>query len=308
MKHTLRYFLPAAAAIALALTACDSNADDNYQPGQPTDPNCPAVYICADNEADILRTPDDEFTSFDIRFARLKTDQAIDIPVNVTSPGDFFQFPATVSFAAGEAETVMHVAVVGDVPRSTKLSYTLKLDPKNVDLYAATNGGSTFTGSVLIADWKPFLQNVPFVPSNIYTQTVYSDIYKLEGANKFRIENFINSGITLYFSMAHNRYDGWIYTMEPYGDNCYYDPEGTAWNSWYLCDNGNWPTFNLEDGSTDCNYIYFYGWEDTYYYSYFKPEDGEGVFYGQFQFGDDYEYILWNFTFPPMPSGWNPEK
>ncbi len=263
------YHITMALAVAFCLTACDDKNDSDYVPGEPTPANCMQVYFDADNAAETILTPEDE--SFDIKVSRKLTDEAAKVPIVVKSVDDAeaIQIPLEVEFAAGEAEATLTV-VVKDLTPKKKYSFEIAIDELYADHYTINNGATLYRGSILVSQWKKVLEHVKFY----YTAAdglpvTYSDVYQLEGVNKFYITNLLGVGADMYFKIdgmfdADNVYDSFGELVPEDGNAVVADDyPSDGYKLYYVvagydaeADDYIW---NWSVGDTNIDYFYWYG-------------------------------------------------
>lgn len=255
--HTL-YALLALVAVA-ALAACSS--DDSYEWAKKVSDGNPGAYFPASNKASELLTPDENDSRQGIRLTVVRTNTQGDltVPVIVDHADSVFTVPATAVFKDGEAETTIEVGCKGLQPRTT-YRFTIHLDEAYTNPYARTDGSPVFNYDVLVAQWTKVVDNAQFLWNKSEFATSTSSIYWLEGQNRFRIDNWLGSGINLQFQIVaqdkentafysldnfdandrstwHGAFQPYDHSlMDPYGGSYWYlmnDPETEDYASWY---------------------------------------------------------------------------
>lgn len=196
MKKLSTYIV--AAAIALCFASCGS--DDEYTPGPQTPSNSIKAYFDADNTYSWTLSPEDE-KSLTITLSRQNTDDAAEVPLHVEAVDTAaIVIPSTVSFAAGEATASIVVKCEGLTPKKS-YGFTIAIDDAAADHYGIQDGATRYVGSVIVSTWVK-LKDVKFY----YYQTegmptTYSELYQLDGVNKFYLTDFLGSGTDLYFTV-----------------------------------------------------------------------------------------------------------
>ncbi|WP_290448718.1 hypothetical protein, partial [uncultured Muribaculum sp.] len=146
-------------------------------------------------------------------------------------------------------------------------------------------------------------ENVPFEFQDKYN-TVYSDIYAMRGTGKFKIENFIGSGVDLPFVVNDPAKDYAIITPTANYDDYSNYVEQDDFNCWYFYDSENdyWPSWS-PDGVTfpGISYALVYGYDDSYAYTYMRLSKNEGRFYFSMTYDDGtfgWNYV--DFSYEPL--------
>ncbi|MCF0198265.1 MAG: hypothetical protein HUK02_02935 [Bacteroidaceae bacterium] len=149
MKKHLKYIMAAMAGV-FALSACTDSYE--YTPGEPEDPNCPAVYF--ENGTAKLEVEPGTVTTLDVTVCRKLTDEALSIPLIVTlNEDDAWTVPATVDFAAG-AETAVVTLDFSKIPAGETRKVSVALDPSVVAKYGNVNTNYDFTATVSLVKWE----------------------------------------------------------------------------------------------------------------------------------------------------------
>lgn len=166
----LKYSLIAALALSGALCACDD--DNDYAPG--TTVSGDEVYFPITESASI--DIPNEAVSVPVTVSRIKADNAISVNVTgsvVDSEGAdasaVFTIPSQVSFAAGEKETSLDIAVdFAKVVSDEEYTISLKLEGDNITPY----GPSERKYTLVYAPWTDWA----YVPGEegVYTMTQYT--------------------------------------------------------------------------------------------------------------------------------------
>ncbi len=277
MKKINEYMCLAAAGLTVLLAGSSCGTKDNYEKGPETSPDCIAAYFPSSNQTNYTLTPE-EYSASDIlslKVERAVSDAAASVPVIVVSKDDVFEVPSTVEFAAGESTSTLDIKMNG-LEQRVNYTFTVRLGDEYVDHYSVQDGSDVFKGDIVIARWVKVVKNARFMYSGQKFPDTYSDIYNLDGYNKFYIENFLGSGVNLGFSIksydeeekkfiAFNPSDRttWKGTFIPL-DHCMDDPDGGTW--WWLMKdvaNQEYASWTPEGSETGFNYINFYKDEST---------------------------------------------
>ncbi len=267
----------AAAGLSLLAVSCDKG--DGYVQGPETPDGCIAAYFKSSNESSIILTPE-EYAQSDVltlEVERAVSDASVSVPVEIVQKSDRIEIPSSVEFRAGEATSTIDIKL-NNLEEKVDYTFTIKLADEYVDHYTVRDGSDVFKGSVLIAKWEKVVEDGTFYFENEYFPTTYSDIYHLEGFNKFYIENFLGSGIDLGFSIkSYDESTGafvpfsdtdkktWAGKMEPL-DHAMDDPDGYTY--WWLMNDvsaQDYASWTPEGWSVGIDYINFYDSDDTTY-------------------------------------------
>lgn len=268
-----------AAAAGLGLMATSCSKSDEYEKGAETPAGCISAYFSSSNKSSLVLTPE-EYAQSDIltlKVERAVSDAAASVPIVVVRKDSGFEIPDAVDFQAGEASATIDVKMNG-LQEKTGYSFTIRIADEYADHYTIRDGSDVYTGNVLIAKWVKVVENATFYYQGGYFPTVYSDIYHLDGYNRFYIEDFLGSGIDLGFSIKSYDSDKgtfipfsaddrstWAGKFEPL-DHFLDDPDGYSY--WWLMNdvlNQDYASWTPEGWTTAIDYINFYTSDDTTY-------------------------------------------
>ncbi len=257
ITHILYTFVAIASVMALA--ACSS--DDNYEWASKVPADNPGAYFAASNTASSLLTPDEYASNPDVKLTvkRTNANGRLAVPIIVDKADSVFAIPDSAVFEDGKAETTITVKSSG-VKTQTTYRFTIHLAEAMTNPYAETDGSPVFNYEVLVARWVKIVDAAQFVWYKSEFASSKSDIYWLEGQNRFRISNWLGSGIDLQFCIvAQDKEDSSSYSldnfnandrstwhgsfqpynhylMDPYGGSYWYlmnDSETEDYASWY---------------------------------------------------------------------------
>ena len=201
MKNINLTLYAAAASLCLSLASC---AEESYEPGPEPAKDCMEAFFLSDNSSEyILGT---ESTSITLTVGRLKADNAASIPVIVEAKDEVFKVPSTVEFQAGESTTELTVSFEGIETKKEK-AFTIRLADDYVNPYSVHDGSDVFSATVLVSSWKKVVSDAQFWFSSILKVSTFSDIYWLDGFNRFRIENFLGTGVDLSYTILNPDFD-----------------------------------------------------------------------------------------------------
>lgn len=206
-----------AGLIGLVATGCSD--DDSYEPGPQTSPDCMQVYFLSSNEAAKTIDASDEY-AITLQVGRIKTASAASVPIKIISQDEVLSIPANVEFAAGQSTAAIKISFP-NAKTATTYSYRIEIEGSEyVDPYTVLDGSYKFAGSVLIASWQVAIKDATFTFASNFP-AFKQDILQMEGTNKYKIENYLNSGTDLLFTA-----DPATNLITPIGG---YQSSATAW-------------------------------------------------------------------------------
>jgi hypothetical protein len=272
-----KFLFLAAAGLSLLAVSCDKS--DGYVQGPETPDGCISAYFKSSNESSIILTPEEYAQSnvVTLKVERAVSDATVSVPVEIIQKSDQLDIPSTVEFMAGESESTIDIKL-NNLEEKVDYTFTIKLADEYVDHYTIRDGSDVFKGTVLIAKWEKVVEDGTFYFNNEYFPTTYSDIYHLDGFNKFYIENFLGTGINLGFSIkSYDAANGtfipfsatdkttWAGKLEPL-DHYLDDPDGGSY--WWLMKDvvtQEYAYWTPEGWSVSVDYINFYTSDSTDY-------------------------------------------
>lgn len=298
IKHIYRMAF-AAMLVSLPLASCSD--DDDYTPGPEVEAGSPSVYFPLQEEYSYIFGSDDTDKTFDIIVKRLNGKGAVNVPVTVASDAEGgFTLPSEIQFADGETETVLTVDC-SSLPTKQTYSLTVSIPESYSNPYA--EGTREVTVESLVSDWTLWAENARFSFSYYYGD-IYSNIYAMPGTMKFRIENFLGSGIDLPFEVTDPTASRSIIHPTANADsylNYYPEDEFQCWY-FYNQATGDYPVWS-PDGSTEPKIayalIYTYG-NDTYYtYIRFGRKTGQITIDAEYDDGSrNWQYVSFSYSDP----------
>lgn len=186
-------------AVLIGLTLAGCSDDDSYEPGPQTSPNCMQVYFLNTNEASKVIDATDEH-AITLEVGRKQTAAAATVPIKILSHDEVLSIPETVEFAAGQSVSTIKISFP-NAATATTYAYRIELDGSEfIDPYTKLEGSYKFSGSVLIAKWDVAIKEATFTFGSIFS-AFKQDILQMEGTNKYKIENYLNSGTDLVFNV-----------------------------------------------------------------------------------------------------------
>ena len=254
-----------------ALTSCSD--DDDYQAAPQVNADNVGAYFAASNAADEILTPEEYSAreSIQLEVKRSNTQGDVSVPVIVDKADAVFQIPEKVDFKDGESTATLSIGCPGMESRK-QYQFSIHLDEAYTNPYKKVDGSMKFNYKVMLARWVKVVENATFRYQSDLFPAVKSDIYQLEGQNKFYIENYLGSGINLEFYIIPQDANGtWTTTAFNAEDKSTWkgifmpanhymnDTEGGSY--WYLmkdADNGEYASWTPEGSELGINYINFY--------------------------------------------------
>jgi hypothetical protein len=251
-----------------------------------------------------------ENSSITLTVSRKVTDAAVSVPVVVEYKADAFEVPASVDFAAGE-KTSKLVIKFPNIEKYTTSKLSIRLADDYVNPYLELDGSDRFVASVLVSKWTSIASNVKMYLSqwsggNVNGVSTYTgEIFWLEGLNKFRVDNFFNSGVDLLFTIVNEKFD----ISDKSTWNGYFLPtsnvdKDTWGDPYYILTDNSGKTAGWKVGDSDNAITLFSFYDPNSSYSYFNANGNTSTTYGgyaatyvSFEDGTEnyyYFYFDWN--------------
>lgn len=279
MKLGLKPYILLAAPLLMA--SCSDS--DKWEPG-PQENNTMGVFFRQLDKYDYSLEPDDNHI-VTVNVGRIDSKEAATVPLKVLSCPEGVAIPESVSFDAGEEETSFTIDLTA-MPSKTSGEVKLQIDPAYSTLYG--QGSSLLEMNVTITgQWIVLADNLVLD----YSKGTYAypdqttELLMLEGTQRFKIPNFMNSGVDLVFTVDDpTKSDANIipFTNCVWYEDLYpeYDDE---YECWYLYDTATqtYPMWSPDGSEPYITYAMFYGVG----YSYIMMKEG----YGYFTIAADYD-------------------
>lgn len=310
IKHIT--FCVATIATSALLSACSD--DDKWSAGEQRPATSTGAYF-GENSTTSFSTADSE--EFEVEVSRLDTAEAATVKINLVSADTAtISVDESVVFAKGEATAKLKCRAAGlpapttDATGKTVAHYyrfTIAIDEAQRDPYAAGSYELTLTATNGKL-WNTLVKDAQWYwASNTALPSWYSDIEQYLDENRFRIKDFLGSGVDWEFkiqsaseSLYYGNYtnlDGdvktWMGSVDfEYDENHSYNYDG-SW-IYFMPDIANdvygWktPGYDLGYASFSCYVGYSYidftsNYFQTWAYGYGDDADGtdiNGYFYG----------------------------
>lgn len=266
---------------AFMATSCsqEKTYDEDWAPGEVS--TAPGIFFLS--QTSLISIDKDVSTTYDIPVGRMTAGEELTVPLVVNCDDANLVVPTSVTFESGKDTSAITIDVTDlQLKKQTPLSITFPAE--YINPYAA--GGSVLEANVVASGWEKINNGEGVVFSYVdWSYNPYPSIdpltlqmYHLGGTDRYRIENFMNSGMDFTFDLTPSPYPAWqgYYRIIPldhqimtstYGYNSYY-------NDWWFADEEteNWPEYNLTSGGSP---VLFYG---TTYYWYDDTSSNEYCF------------------------------
>lgn len=288
------------ASLLLLLGACSS--DDKWEPGQP-DQTKMGVFFTSMEKYNVTVEADDSHV-FTVEVGRIDATDAATVPLKVISCPEGVVVPQAVEFEAGQ-ETSSFMIDVNDMPLKTTGDIVLQIDPAYAAMYGA--GTSEMSLTVTIAGgWVVLADDVEI---SCYINDSYpvltTTLWNLEGSNRFKIPDFLGSGVDLVFFASDPTlsypviypFTNYKYYYELWSS--YEDDEDYPWY-FYNTEKAVYPSIWTPEGwPKSIEYLSFYLYDGTDKGCYFGINKGYGSMEAYIEFADGsgtWEYLEFNFT------------
>lgn len=296
------YQISMALAVVLCLTACDDKNDSDYVAGTPTPANSMQVYFDASNAADFITAPG-EGKEVEIYVSREKDTEAAEVPVICKNAAPELTIPQSVKFEAGQKTATLTIGF-GQLEENKRYDFSLAIGDEYADHYAKLNGSSTYSGYVMEASWDVYVPSIKMTWTVGGTQQTWErSIERLGNTDRYRIKDFVGSGLDMIFTVGGDASGMAGYSkMIPYTN--YADYSDDSVNGFYLYDSAKdeYPSWTVgsKTVSTLCIMNSYIGSGDYTYISFEKGYGCFGTYWADYTDGtsDSYNYI--EFEFDPI--------
>ena len=281
------------------LTACDDKNDSDYVPGEPTPAGSMQVYFDASNAADFITAPG-ENAPVEIKVSRMVADGAAEVPIICKTVAEGLTIPSSVKFEAGQKTATLSIGM-GQLEENKKYEFSLAIGDEYADHYAKLDGSSTYSGYVMEASWDTYVKDATMTwKVGGVQQTWTKDIERLGTTNRYRIKDFVGSGLDMIFTEEGvSSVDGYNKIL-PYTNSYAYN-DGYV-DGYYLYDaaKDEWPTWTVGDKTVSylCIMNTYIGYGDYSYISFEKGYACFGTYFVNYEddTSDSYNYIELNFN------------
>lgn len=286
-------------AVALGFTACSDKANTDYEPGPQTPANSMKVYFDSSNGNDFIFSPGEK-GRVDLLLGRADTTQAAEVPIVCKKAAKGLSIPSTVKFEAGKQYALLVISS-DSLEENQKYDFELAIDEAYADHYTKLDGSTTFSGYLMEASWSTY------VPSAVVSWKAggsdlswTTEIERLGSTNRYRIKNFLGSGLEMVFTVggAAEGQTGY-YKIEPYTNFENWSSDGVDCFLLYDSAKGEYPQWNVGSKTVSELYIMrsYAGYGDYSYISFAEGFGQFGTYYTQYtdNSSDSYNYITIRF-------------
>lgn len=257
--HTLLYTLLFGAAV-ITMASCTSS--DDFERAPKVADGVIGAYFPTRNAASSVISPEQYAESQEdtIVVYRKSTEGAATVPVIVDYADSVFEIPSQVEFKDGESEATL-VVKYPNMEKYKEYKYSMHLDDAYTNPYAMVEGSTVFNYTVMISTWEKVVNGMQVYFNENVVPTTYSDVYHLEGVNRFYIENFLGSGVNLNFKIIPADKDGnfsednfdaddmktWVGSFVPVS-NFYqiYDDSYDYYYWWLMTDDNDYAAWDID--------------------------------------------------------------
>lgn len=299
MKHLFKSYIVAAGVLMLA-----SCSDDKWEPGPQTGDTM-GVYFGVQSDYNLIIEPDDNHL-IELTLERLDSEKEAVVPLETVSCPEGAVIPGSATFAAGSKTTTV-IADLTNVPAKTSGLLEIKVDPAYATLYGA--GTSNLRMNVTMTGaWIPVGKDVKVYYDNGSEYDIYDEqhpeLLMLEGTDRFKLTNFMYSGLDLLFRVgdkAEHESTGYA-EIVPYKNFIDYEEVfGSAdYAMWLLYDSANdtLPMWTPKGSNKEIEDCVFYGGSD---YCYIGMNYGYGEMCGYVDYTDgSWEYVYVSIWFTSL--------
>lgn len=272
-----------AAALFLSFAGCSDSED--WTPGPADNESGTRAYIVKPAKTSYICDIEaaDSQTTIDVTIARTITDEAVSIPLNLKSDSesDGISLSGNAVFAAGQKETTIYVDFAG-IPVGEWKSFTIEIPDDQFYTYGI--GLPSVQFSVIKSKWIERAEKVTYYYWNdankdIYPKT-YGKMFQLDGTYQFKMTDFLGSGLDMEFICETSKTTKFL----PLINADYETANDTDYHSWYFYDEANdsYPSWTPGGDSNvaGIQYLWVYGYDDDYEYSYITMIDDQSSLYG----------------------------
>ena len=298
-----RYNSTIFAAATLLLGSC---SDTKWEPG-PEVAETMGVYFNLLEKPDILVLDDSDRTAT-VTLSREKTDEAATVPLKVVSCPEGVTVPTSVEFAVGQKTASFEVSIK-DMPQGSSGSLAMQIDPAYANIYAAGTSEMSMNitvsaGWILLAD--DLVLNQSYEDNTYIFPNQHTSLYVLDGANRFKIPDFLNSGLDFVFTVPspNDTYPIIVPTTNCLFFSDLYGEDDDDYHSWYFYDTAkaSYPVWSIDNSDLLVEYMSIDSYEDGQEYlpdTYVNINGGDGTIstFIEFSNGDaKYHWVMMTFT------------
>lgn len=246
----------------LLVSACSS---DDWNPGPEVEATM-GVYFDTQSEYSYLIEPEDNH-QLELTLGRIDAEKEVTVPFTIVSCPESVVAPQSVTFQAGSHEASVILDVTG-MPEKTSGVVELQIDPAYTYTYAAGTS-SLHLDIQMTGAWIPVSDGVTIR----YEDSDYNNIWPvqstqilyLDGTDRFKIVDFLYSGLDLYFNVKDKDEHQTSGSSEivPYKNSISYEEvfdEDDDYDMWvfYDTDKQELPTWTPPGAPSPVDFVSFY--------------------------------------------------
>ena len=178
-------------ALVLGFTACNKN-DYEYTPGKVAGEK--ALFF--DDEENLTMALTDN--EIEITLNRADAEGELTVPLKVLVAPDFVTVPSTATFAAGEDQTTIKLAIGEDMQPFTKYLVKISIPEEYTQPYAEDAGSPVYSFTILKEDWAKIADG-EFTSTVAWQASWPQDLEYSEYLNLYRLPDLIVQGTHAYF-------------------------------------------------------------------------------------------------------------
>ena len=271
-------------------SSCDDKNDSDYVAGEPAPENCMTVYFDADNSSESV-FEEGQTIAKDITVMRKVSTDAAEVPVVCKNVDANIKVPSTVKFEAGSNTAILTITAENMEP-SKVYNYEIAIDGKYVDPYADVYGSSNFSGTMVVATWNVYAQNVSMKWSTLGVVNQWTTtIEQLGSLDRYRLKNIAGSGLDVELIPGGDSSYGKTYKKLDFAKNVEAYDDGTV-KGYYLYDDAkaDYPVWSVSNTEVaDVCLMTYYGSGDYSYISFKERYAVIGVYFTDYTDGT-YDY------------------
>lgn len=191
MKLNKLFLLAGVAMLTFGMSSCSD--DDDYTPGAPSGKY--DVSFANEEAKKVLALDDKTFT---VDVTRANGDGELTVPVEVLQKPDCFTVPQSITFAAGETEKSLEIAVADGMENFVDYTLRLRIPEAYTQAYKEDAGSPMLNMTVLKEDFKPWAEGV-FRDNIIFKQAWNQTLEYSEIKDTYRLPDLIATGTHFLF-------------------------------------------------------------------------------------------------------------
>lgn len=282
------------------LTGCS----DEWQPG-PEVESTMGVYFGTQSAYSYVIEPDDSHL-LEMTLGRMDYDKEATVPLTLVASPEGVKVPPSVTFAAG-SKTASITVDVTDMQEKTNGVVELAIDPAYTNIYAAGTS-SLHLDIQMTGGWIPVADKVTIRYEDQNFNNVLpvqtTQILQLDGTDKFKIVDFLYSGLDLYFNVADidEHQTSGSSEIVPYKNAISYSEifdDDDIYDMWVFYDTANeeLPSWTPPGATCPVDFVSFYSGKS---YESISFKTGSGKFLADLEFTDEsWTFLYITISFKP---------